>query len=152
MSSPSSSLISALTGTFGVDLSKSDSMEPIMIAMGVSWMARKAALAITPPDQIFECTATGFSVKSNPSNAYVFGEMGVHHMASGDSIPCVCKVSDDGSHLILDVDMSAKGYTMSTTYQPVPSGAAGGVLATISMIKTGSAAAESVIKRVLNRK
>ena len=121
-----------------------------MIAMGVSWMARKAALAVSPPDQTFECTLTGFSAKSNTSNAYIFGEKGVHHMASGDSIPAVCKVSADGSHLVLEVDMASKGYTMSTTY--APSSVAGGVVVTISMLKTGSTVAESVIKRVLNRK
>lgn len=144
-------LVAALSGTFCVDMGKSDSLEPLMIAIGISWLARKAALAMGPGEQVLSLSAGGFSVRNASENAYVFDGPSHHKLASGETYPASLSLAPGGSGLNLNVEMADKGYDMKTVYAPSDH-SPGGVLISIAMHKIGSAVAETVIKRFLDRK
>lgn len=102
------------TGTYKLDAAKSDSLESVMVWMGVSWMARKAALAAATPPMGFSFAPPSLSIESRgQKNTYAEGVTTMHTFADGSAHPATLTVTDDA--LVVRITVKDKG-VLTTSY------------------------------------
>ena len=92
-----------------LDAAKSDSLEPVMVWMGVGWMQRKAALALPPP--VLEITWSSPRLtlvqRGGLTNEYALGETTQHAFADGSKHPAELSVTADA--LVVRISAKDKG-------------------------------------------
>lgn len=97
-------LLPNLTGTWKLDKASSDSLEPLLAFVGLSWLIRKAALAAPAPLQIIEVLSDGMNVqmKGSAANSYKWGSDNIHISPGGKSAATLTK-NEQGTSATLQV-------------------------------------------------
>lgn len=160
MATPSAEQIAALKplmdGAWVLDHALSESMAPLLTALGIPWIAQQVIGWTTPTwDIILDGTGFTHAVKgsllSNRTNVYSFAGPNTHTAGDGSSNPATIALSGDGSQLIMTVHDDVRG-KMTTVFSP--STTSEGVALLIGSItltpKEGSATV--TVKRVFVRR
>ena len=150
---PSPELCTAMTGLWKVDTSKSDSLEPLLVAMGAPWLVRKMINNSGPPQQRvalhpdrLEVSSVG-SMMGSMHNRYVWGTGNPHHTAGG-TYTASLDLEGGGSAAVVTVDVPKKG-EMVLSYSAATAGPRQLHL-TITMTPPGGTAKLFTIHRYLD--